>query len=149
MPRRRNSDLEKIRASLDVTCPHCSARIAPEEQKRVDWDHIRCPRCQQQSLSQVRIEGRRVDLCWRKYGCNLGASIVSNAESKAKPTSNLVVVITWFGTRGSEVQILSPRPIHLKHLRHIEPDPSWVQWVYLAISVPPWACGNQGQLSPL
>jgi hypothetical protein len=43
MSRRRNSDLEKIRASLDITCPHCNARLWPDEQQRVDWDHIRCP----------------------------------------------------------------------------------------------------------
>ena len=41
----RKSDLEKIRASADVTCPQCGARIPPERQQRVDWDHLQCPNC--------------------------------------------------------------------------------------------------------
>jgi len=45
MPRRRNLDLEKLRASLDVACPHCGVRIAPENQLRVDWDQLQCPSC--------------------------------------------------------------------------------------------------------
>ena len=45
MPRRGKRDLEKIRASADVTCPHCGSRIPPERQLRVDWDHLECPGC--------------------------------------------------------------------------------------------------------
>jgi DNA-directed RNA polymerase subunit RPC12/RpoP len=45
MPRRRNLDLEKLRATLDVICPYCGARIVPENQQRVDWDHLQCPNC--------------------------------------------------------------------------------------------------------
>jgi len=37
MPRSK-INLEKIRASLATTCPHCGARIEPDELKRVDWD---------------------------------------------------------------------------------------------------------------
>jgi predicted RNA-binding Zn-ribbon protein involved in translation (DUF1610 family) len=36
---------EKIHASLATACPQCSALIEPEEQKRVDGEHMECPWC--------------------------------------------------------------------------------------------------------
>jgi uncharacterized protein (UPF0212 family) len=42
---RRKLDLEKIHASLNTICPHCGARIEPKDYKRVDWDHLECPKC--------------------------------------------------------------------------------------------------------
>jgi len=48
MPRRRNLDLAQLHASLLITCPHCAARIGPEEYKRVDGEHLECPQCGKQ-----------------------------------------------------------------------------------------------------
>src|SRR5262249_55054642 len=45
MPRRGKLDLAKIHASLNATCSHSGASITPEEQKRVDWEHLQCPKC--------------------------------------------------------------------------------------------------------
>jgi len=45
VPRRRNSDLEKIRASTNSVCPHCGTCIEPKDYKRVDWEHLECPTC--------------------------------------------------------------------------------------------------------
>jgi ribosomal protein S27AE len=45
MSRRGKLNREKIRASLATTCPHCGARLEPDEYKRVDWEHLECPRC--------------------------------------------------------------------------------------------------------
>ena len=45
MPRRRKLDAEIIRISLATVCPVCSARIEPEEYKRVDGEHLECPWC--------------------------------------------------------------------------------------------------------
>jgi hypothetical protein len=52
MPRPHNLDLEKLRTSLDVTCPHCCAQIAPENQQRVDWDHLQCPSCRKRFVAK-------------------------------------------------------------------------------------------------
>ena len=53
MPRRRNFDLEKIRASTETTCPHCGSRIEPKDYKRVDGEHLECLRCGKLSLSAI------------------------------------------------------------------------------------------------
>jgi len=45
MPRNRKPDLEKIRAALIVTCPHCNASLPPDKQMRIDFEHLRCPGC--------------------------------------------------------------------------------------------------------
>jgi len=47
MPPRRKLDLEKIRAALNITCPHCGTGIPPDKQMRVDFEHQRCPGCEQ------------------------------------------------------------------------------------------------------
>jgi predicted Zn finger-like uncharacterized protein len=47
MPRRGKLDLDQIRASLDVTCPHCKTQISPEHQQRLNWDHLKCLNCGQ------------------------------------------------------------------------------------------------------
>jgi hypothetical protein len=36
MPRRRKLDLEAIRASLNIECPHCHATLRPAEYMRLD-----------------------------------------------------------------------------------------------------------------
>ena len=43
--REGQSDLEKIRSSLNTICSHCGASIPPEDQNRVDFEHMKCPRC--------------------------------------------------------------------------------------------------------
>jgi len=45
MPRRGKFDLEKIRASMNATCPHCGASIPPDQQMRIDFEHMKCPKC--------------------------------------------------------------------------------------------------------
>jgi DNA-directed RNA polymerase subunit RPC12/RpoP len=45
MPRRGKLDLDQIHASLVIACPHCTAKIGPEEYKRVDGERLRCPWC--------------------------------------------------------------------------------------------------------
>ena len=47
MPRRGKLDLDRIRASADVICPHCGVHIPPDRQQRVDFEHMRCPGCGQ------------------------------------------------------------------------------------------------------
>ena len=44
MPRNK-IDLGKIRASLNTVCPHCHISIVPEDQNRVDFNHMKCPHC--------------------------------------------------------------------------------------------------------
>jgi ribosomal protein S27AE len=45
MPRSRKINLEKVRASLDQTCPKCGFTIAPNQVKRVDFERMECPKC--------------------------------------------------------------------------------------------------------
>jgi predicted RNA-binding Zn-ribbon protein involved in translation (DUF1610 family) len=45
MPRRRKLDLEKILAALNFTCPHCRTAIPPDKRVRIDFEHLRCPKC--------------------------------------------------------------------------------------------------------
>lgn len=45
MSHRRKIDLEKIRASLSTRCPQCGYKIEPHELRRIDMDHIGCPKC--------------------------------------------------------------------------------------------------------
>lgn len=47
MPPRRKLDLEKIRAALNVRCPHCSVDLAPSERVRLDFEHLQCTKCGQ------------------------------------------------------------------------------------------------------
>jgi len=42
---RRQLDIAKIRASLNVKCPLCGAELAPNRQVRIDFEHLRCPSC--------------------------------------------------------------------------------------------------------
>jgi hypothetical protein len=39
-----------------VTCPHCGTRIAPDQQQRVDWDHMECPGCESDSVLKQILE---------------------------------------------------------------------------------------------
>jgi hypothetical protein len=50
MPRCRNSDLAKIQAATDTTCPNCDTRVEPKDYKRVDWEHLECPGCGKQFI---------------------------------------------------------------------------------------------------
>jgi predicted Zn finger-like uncharacterized protein len=46
MPARRGKlDPEKIRASMNATCPHCAASIPPDQQMRIDFERMKCPKC--------------------------------------------------------------------------------------------------------
>jgi hypothetical protein len=45
MPARRKLDLDKIWASLAIVCTHRSARIEPDELKRVDAERLEGPWC--------------------------------------------------------------------------------------------------------
>jgi hypothetical protein len=33
--------------SLNATCPHCGASIPPDQQMRVDFEHMQCPKCEE------------------------------------------------------------------------------------------------------
>jgi len=45
--RSRKLDLEKIRAALNVTHPHCHAELEPDERIRLDFDHLQWGKCGQ------------------------------------------------------------------------------------------------------
>jgi hypothetical protein len=45
MPRREKINLEKVRASLFTLCTECGYKIPPAEERRIDFDHLRCPKC--------------------------------------------------------------------------------------------------------
>jgi predicted RNA-binding Zn-ribbon protein involved in translation (DUF1610 family) len=45
MPSRRKINLEKIKASLFTLCTECGYKIQPAEERRIDFDHVRCPKC--------------------------------------------------------------------------------------------------------
>jgi hypothetical protein len=44
MPRSRKINLEKVRTSLDKTCPKCGFTITPDLVKRVDLEQLECPK---------------------------------------------------------------------------------------------------------
>jgi len=45
MPRKDKINLEKIKASLFTLCTECGYKIQPAEERRLDFDHLRCPKC--------------------------------------------------------------------------------------------------------
>jgi hypothetical protein len=45
MPRTRKLDLEKIKATLTIACPHCLAILAPQEWQQVDGERAMCRFC--------------------------------------------------------------------------------------------------------
>ena len=45
MPTRKKINLAKVLSSLNVTCPHCGASLAPNERQRLDNDRLRCLKC--------------------------------------------------------------------------------------------------------
>jgi len=45
MPRKDKINLEKIKASLFTLCTECGYKIPPAEERRIDFDHVRCPKC--------------------------------------------------------------------------------------------------------
>jgi predicted Zn finger-like uncharacterized protein len=52
MPHGRKVDLDKIYALLIVVCPHCTARVEPDEQIRVDGETMKCPWCEETFVSK-------------------------------------------------------------------------------------------------
>ncbi len=64
------------------------------------------------------LQSKNLDLIDLGEGLGLGTTSVQLSERKngfltpkRHQIKHLEFVISWFGTRGSEVQILSPRPI--------------------------------------
>ena len=47
-------DHEKIRASLNVGCTHCGMEIPPNQQVRIDFEHLSCPGCGQTFTPEKR-----------------------------------------------------------------------------------------------
>jgi len=45
MRSRKKINLEKIKASLFTRCTECGYKIQPAEERRIDFDHVRCPKC--------------------------------------------------------------------------------------------------------
>ena len=45
MPRRDKINLEKIKASLFTLCTECGYKIPPAEERRIDGERMRCPKC--------------------------------------------------------------------------------------------------------
>ena len=58
MPRSRKVNLEKVLASLDTVCPKCGKVITPAEVKRIDFERIECPACEEQFDPAVRRMAR-------------------------------------------------------------------------------------------
>ena len=54
MARRRKLDLEAIRASLNIECPHCHAMLRPSERMRLDSDRLRCLKCKQDFMENAK-----------------------------------------------------------------------------------------------
>jgi hypothetical protein len=46
MPTKRKPDLKRILESLKTKCPHCDYEIPPKEIRRIDTEHMICPKCQ-------------------------------------------------------------------------------------------------------
>jgi ribosomal protein S27AE len=65
MPPRKKIDIEKVLASLNVTCPQCGRVIPPHEIKRVSREEILCPDCGN------RFDGKKARASAKKEGaCN-------------------------------------------------------------------------------
>jgi hypothetical protein len=45
MQRKNKIDIEKVRASLFTTCPHCQYAIPPNEIQRVSFTEMKFPKC--------------------------------------------------------------------------------------------------------
>jgi hypothetical protein len=45
MPRKDKINLEKIKASLFTLCTECCYKIPPAEERRIDGERMRCPKC--------------------------------------------------------------------------------------------------------
>jgi hypothetical protein len=45
MPSRKKVDIEKVLASLNVSCPKRGRIIEPQDIQRVSWEEILCPDC--------------------------------------------------------------------------------------------------------
>jgi len=42
---RSKINLEKIRAALEIVCPHCNAQLSPADWQRVDGERAKCRFC--------------------------------------------------------------------------------------------------------
>jgi hypothetical protein len=72
MPSQRSFRLEKIHPSIEIVCPHCTARIEPGELICIDWEHMECPWCEEKFIS-FRLsapEQKIVDLCANVVACS-------------------------------------------------------------------------------
>jgi ribosomal protein L37AE/L43A len=54
MPRSRKVNLEKVQASLDAVCPKCGKSISPAEVRRIDFERMECPACEERFAIQRR-----------------------------------------------------------------------------------------------
>jgi predicted RNA-binding Zn-ribbon protein involved in translation (DUF1610 family) len=52
LPRSRKINLEKVRASLNTTCPKCGATITPDLVERLDFERMECPKCGERFLTK-------------------------------------------------------------------------------------------------
>jgi hypothetical protein len=43
---RKKINLDNVRASLATPCPYCGHEITPAELRRIDFNHVRCPKCE-------------------------------------------------------------------------------------------------------
>ena len=44
MPKKK-IDLQKVLSSINTTCPTCTYEIPAPELRRIDFDHVLCPKC--------------------------------------------------------------------------------------------------------
>jgi len=56
VPRSRKINLERVRASLDKTCPKCGFTITPDLVKRLDFERMECPKCGEKFLYAVSLK---------------------------------------------------------------------------------------------
>jgi ribosomal protein S27AE len=45
MPKKQKINLAKVLAALNTPCPKCGYSIPPGEKRRVDFEHMQCPKC--------------------------------------------------------------------------------------------------------
>jgi ssDNA-binding Zn-finger/Zn-ribbon topoisomerase 1 len=45
MPKKQKINLANVLASINTTCPKCDYSIPSPELRRVDFEHVLCPKC--------------------------------------------------------------------------------------------------------
>ena len=53
-PRKQKLNLAKVLASLDTTCPACGYAIPPEEMRRLNFDTVQCPKCEEKFVPKKK-----------------------------------------------------------------------------------------------